>query len=89
MIEFKAPMVFKTGGSYHFTINIYSRDKETIIYSESTDGSDRIVGGDIPEDIRAGRWVYQDGEDYVSFPTGSIRFDSTYSTNHGINSNKI
>lgn len=88
MIEFKAPMVFKTGGSYHFTINIYSRDKETIIYSESTDGSDRIVGGDIPEDIRAGRWVYQDGEDYVSFPTGSIRFDSTYSTNHGINSNK-
>lgn len=87
-VEFDMPANYKSGGSYHFSINIFDTDKTTLLYSES---SDRTVPVYYNQDkfysrIRAGRWYATDQQNEFKEIDGKpIRFNADYESGHGVN----
>ena len=87
-VEFKVPSNYKSGGSFHFTIKIYAADKETLLYSESSNSSipSYYNSNVFYSSIRPGRWYIAYGdEEFEEVGRQNIRFNSDFEEGHGVN----
>lgn len=80
-IKFDVQRNYKTGGSFHYIINIYDSDKTTLLISDSSsDNYEYYKDASISDDIKRGKWYLNDNE----INSEGIRFDSAYNY-QGIN----
>lgn len=83
-IKFDVPRNYKTSGSFHFKLNIYDNDRETLIVSDSSyPGIGFQKNPNIDIDLKRGKWTIKIGEDLLEFGEKGIRFDSAYNNNSG------
>lgn len=84
-IEFKCPKNYKSGGSFHFSFEIFSHDNEKKIFSESSRGELYYDDDYFMSRPKLGTWFFIDGEDRRGIPKGIIKFNADHTDGSGIN----
>ena len=84
-VKFDVPRNYKTNGGNHYTLKIYDADKETLLFSDSTDTSIEIYKNPkIDVELKRGKWRVDYVNTNSSIGQGDIPFNSSYKNNTGI-----
>lgn len=84
-IEFKCPKNYKSGGSFHFTFELFSHDNEKLIFSESSNGEIKYDSDFFMSKPKPGSWFFVNGDDKKAIPKGEIKFNADHLEGSGIN----
>lgn len=84
-VKFDVPRNYKTNGGNHYILKIYDTDKETLLFSDSTDTSiDIYKNPKIDVELKRGKWRVDYVNTNSSIGPGDIPFNSSYKNNTGI-----
>ena len=89
-LDFKIPINYKTGGSYHFILSFYDKDKETLLFRDSSLSTIGLYVNTAKTkmSIRKGKWYFinNSNKEFIEeIPDKPIRFNCDFETGHGIN----
>ena len=83
-IKFDIPRNYKTNGSFHFKLNVYDKDRETLIISDSSyPDIEFYKNPSVDVDLKKGKWLIKIEEELLEFGEKGIRFDSAYNNGSG------